>query len=214
METSSGVLKEIALQCLQEKPSQRPTFSDILQKLNNVDNEPNWELVAQRNLIEKVERLPLDFSKTDSLSRDLFFQCCIFQNMEMLELITKKWGHLKLKQEDMYGLTLTHLCARNGFLKGLEFLDTHGALSHQKELRFGVFPLNFAMAMKHDDCTKFLISRASKDELNQSLLNCAQEGNLFWVQKLIEQGADLEARQPDTGASPLDRGKFKELIKF
>src|SRR5690606_24283554 len=103
---------------------------------------------------------------------------------------------------------LTHLAARNGHLKILQFLQQHNALSLQKENRFQTTGLDLAVAMKHTDCVDFLIEFGSQHALNSALLNASQEGNLLLVKQLVLKGASLECCMMDNGATPLDRACY------
>lgn len=95
--------------------------------------------------------------------------------------------------------------ARNGNLEILQYLQSMEALSNKKDDRFQSTPLNFALSLKHSKCVDFLILHADQAALNSALQNCSQQGSIEYVKKLVAQGADLESKTADFGATALDR---------
>lgn len=170
------------------------------------------ELIAQNNwmdvLKEGIENGSINPFIHDSLGRNLFHQCCIFGNLEMLEYLTQLWGKDHLTGRDFFQTTLSHIAARNGYLNILEFLSFHNALSSESEKRFRTSALNLAIAMKHWDAVYFLIPRVSTKVLDSALLSASQEGKLDLVKTLIDHGASLLASTFDTKASPLDQASY------
>lgn len=153
----------------------------------------------------------------DGLKRSLAHQCAIFGNLEMLDYLVTIWGVKVLFELDEFNTSLTHIAARNGHLKILEYLNSYCCLSFEKESRFEVSPLDLAIAMKHWDCVEFLIPLANQSSLNAAFLSASSEGNLELVKRLYAQGASLESRTLDTSSTPLDRASYDghlEIVQF
>jgi len=212
-DTKESMLKHLIFRCLDQNPNQRPYFYEILTVLNNLLNvQYDLELIAQNNsmnlLKEGITKRIIGPRIVDSLGRNLIFQCCIFGNLEMLRFLTAMWGVNYLLYVDKYQTSLSHLAARNGHLEILQFLYSNNCLCGEKESRFQTTSLDLAVAMKHYNCVDFLISHANQETLDSALLSASAEGQLEIVQKLISQGANLECRSIDIGATPLDRAAY------
>lgn len=172
----------------------------------------DFEIIAQKNLMnilkQGMNEKEITKDKCDSLGRTLVHQCCIFGNFEMLDYLVQMWGESCLSVPDKYNVTTTHFIARNGDVKLLEYLIAKKKLSNEREIRFETSALDLSIAMKHDECSDLLIKYANQSTLNRSLLNVCNEGNLKLVEKLIENGANIECKMQDTGSTPLDRAAY------
>lgn len=170
------------------------------------------ESIAQNNSVkllqEGIKNKSITPNTVDALERNLAHQCAIFGNLEMMEKLLKLWGEKILKSRDKYGITLTHLAARNGHLHILKFLDSKKCLDNGKELRFQISGLDLAIAMKHSEAVKFMLPKMNQINLDSALLSASQEGNLELVKQLVLVGANLECRMVDVGATPLDRAAY------
>lgn len=157
-------------------------------------------------------------SKTeDSLKRNLFHQCCIFGNLEMLKFLCDKWGNRFLHKVDLFETSCAHFAARNNHLEILEFLEEKKFSFNVVESRFFTSPLDWAILMKHSKCISFLISKSNQTTLNSALLNSTYEGNLALSKALLANGALLDSRARDNGSTPLERAAYNghtELVQF
>lgn len=152
-------------------------------------------------------------SQTYSLNRTLIHECCFFGNLEMLQYLFVLWGPKALQAQDKFHTSSSHFAARNGHLSILKYLHEMNCLSFNKEIKFQTTPLELCVAMKHFECADFLLPLAPQSVLDSTLLLCAQEGNLVFSKKLVSQGADLETRLLDIGATPLDRFFFFRFFR-
>lgn len=165
-------------------------------------------------------RIPMDLLKNalekgiitpktqDALGRNIIHQCCIFGNLSLLEFFVNLWGDQCLETVDKFNTSLAHYAARNGYLEILKYLQSKNINFNSKESRFQTSPLDLAMAMRHFSTTDFLINFANQETLNSALLSASSEGNLEFVIKLVDHGADMEYCSLDIGASSLDRAAY------
>lgn len=159
-------------------------------------------------LKEGLEKLEISKFTMDYFGRNLVSQCCIYGNLSMLQYLVSIWGDECLDIEDIFSCTLTHLASRGGHLSILKYLQSKNKLSNSKESRFQATALDLCIALNHVDCIEFLIQFADQDSLNSALLNASNEGKTELVEKLLDHGAQVETRMPDTGATPLDRAAY------
>lgn len=206
----------------QKHPRHRLNFNQVLQKLNFLLKEKiDLELIAQNNQMEILEKAikykNIKANTCDALGRTLVHQCCIFGNLSMLEYLVSIWGKEVLTVKDNYLVSCTHLAARNGNLKILEFLLKHNTICTEKEMRFEVSALDLCIVMQHNLCCNFIIPHLTQASINFALLTASSEGNLEIVEKLVNVGGDLECRTIDTGSTPLERSSYHghlDIVKF
>jgi len=117
-------------------------------------------------------------------------------------ILTTRWGD-EILRKDKYGVSTTHMAARNGYLEILKFLEKKKCIESEKEERFLTSALDLSIAMKHNECFDFLISRFPKEMLGWALSNVSAEGNVSIAKKLVSHGVDLEFKD-EFGATPLD----------
>lgn len=174
-------------------------------KLDKID----IELIAQDNrmdlLKEGLKNKLITIYTADELGRNLICQCAIFGNLEMMKFLVKQWGVSCLKISDKFNTTLAHFAVRSGYVEILQYLQENWISANEKEDRFQLTPLTIAVAMKHQNCIDVLIPHVNKSSLNFALLSSCYEGRLSLVKQLIENGADIEARVVDSGATPIDQ---------
>lgn len=212
--------KQLIFSCVHQDPAQRPSFSQILEFIDSMLNvEYNLELIAQNNWMDKLkeglEKGKISVNSKDKLHRTLVHQCCIFGNLEMLKFLCELWGKEILRSVDIHKVNLFHLAARSGYLEILQYLVNQIGpfICIDKEDRFQLTSLDLAIALNHGKCVDFLLSFANQQVLDSALLNASQEGNLELAKKLVQCGADLEARMFDTGSTPLDRACYNGHLK-
>src|SRR6185437_12242521 len=115
----------------------------------------------------------------DSLGRKLIHEYCIYNNLNGLkELISIIGNNEYLNLVDKFNTTCAHFASRNGNIEILEYLSKNGFKWNEKEMRFGLTPLKLSIAMKHNECVKFLSSYANIESLNESLISSSKEGNI------------------------------------
>lgn len=186
-----------------------------------IDVTYDLELIAQNNLEELlkegISRGKIFGGACDYLGRNLISQCCIFGNVSMLSFLVEAWGEHYLLIKDKFNTTLTHFAARNNHLNILQYLASKNQISNERESRFNLGPLDLAIAIRHWECVDFLILHADQDALDSALISSSSEGNLQLVQKLVHQGANLEHKVLDNGATSLDRASYNghySVVKF
>lgn len=183
-------------------------------ELNKLLNcEYDLEIIAQNNLMELLKKgiseKTITPNTVNSLGRNLIAECCIYNNVEMLEYLAKTWGEKYLFLEDKYSMNLTHFASRNGSLDILKYLQSKCALLlNEKESRFQTSALDLAIGMRQMKTIEFLIPLANQETLNCALQSTVQEGNLQIVKQLLTHGADIECRAKDIEATCLDRASY------
>ena len=76
---------------------------ELITKLNQMD-------LLKEGLDKKIIRENFE----NSFGRNLIHECCIFGNFSMLQYLVSIWGEEMLRKKDKFGVTATHLAARNG----------------------------------------------------------------------------------------------------
>jgi ankyrin repeat protein len=180
---------------MKKEPTLRPSFDKILSEFNSLSmSKYDLELIAKLNLMtdlkEGIKSGNIKEELMNSLGRNLIHECCFYGNLSMLQYLVSIWGEQCLNRKDKFGVTLTHLAARNGHLNILQFLASKNEV--EKENRLFISPLDLCITMKHFECFNFLIPFSSQEILNQALFHASSEGQFMCVQKLVEHKVDID----------------------
>ncbi|WP_374699517.1 ankyrin repeat domain-containing protein [Wolbachia endosymbiont (group A) of Limnophora tigrina] len=133
-------------------------------------------------------------------------------SFDIIELLVKNNADIEAK--DNINQTPLHMAAYRGRLDVVKLLVEHEANIEAKD-KDNKTPLDLAREKGHTDIVNFL---SREENLNQELLTAAAQGDLDKVTNLIEQGAEVEAKDKDKdNKTPLHlaaEGGYKIVVDF
>lgn len=164
-----------------------------------LDITPDLELLAgdTARLRMYIENVGFDAAAhtKDSYNRNLWHLTTIYGNEEgflLLEHLAKGRDSF-VKATDKYGYNCGHFAGRNGHLRIFQYLakNVNGFNFDLEDGRFDTTALSLAIAMKHHDCTRFLVDYVGQKTLDQALISACSEGFLDIAELLLNKNARL-----------------------
>ncbi len=162
-----GQLFDILRRSLNPNPDDRISFEDIVKELDKILETRNPNLWIHPNLLfskeyESVIDIPKQVLELP-YHRTLFHYFSFSGNIEMLEILSARYGGQYLHQPDSLGFTCAHFAARNNHYQLLEYLVDIGVNVSMEDKYYGINPLMTAIQYNHKESVMVLAKQTNLD---------------------------------------------------